>query len=121
METLFQILFIFLFIVFLIIIIYGICKFINILNNILKYYKDVFEYEVEIPSFINIDSNIISTDAITNIAKLYDDNGVSYRLLIETIDKKEPIIFSFDTSNECRNVFNQLNDILDSRIIVTNY
>lgn len=117
METLIQILFILL-IIFLIVAIYGICKFITILND----YKYMFidEDEDEIPSFINIDSNIINVDAITNIARLYDSNGISYRLLIETIDKKEPIIFSFDTSNECRTVFNQLNNILDSKTIVVN-
>ena len=120
MEILLQILFVFI-ILFLIVTIYGICKFITILND----YKYIFEDEIEIPSFINIDSNIINTDAITNIARIYDNNGVSYRLLIETIvyatiDKKEPIIFSFDTSDECRNVFDKLNDILDSRIIVVN-
>ena len=115
MEILLQTLFIFL-ILFLIIAIYGICKFITILNN----YKYILEYEVEIPSFINIDSNIINTETITNIARIYDNNGISYRLLIETIDKKEPIIFSFDTSDECRDIFDKLNDILDSRTIVVN-
>ena len=70
--------------------------------------------------FIRIKDNIINVDHIVNIRQVQSTKNENYKIIIELDDNKEPIFFDFDDDwEECKDVYEQIQMVLDAADIVT--
>lgn len=104
-------------VVALLIISYGLLRYVKIIKD----YFNQPEDKTGLYDFIHIKDNIINVDHIVCIKQIIDTNDNSCLIIIELDDNKEPIYFRYDEDDwrECSDVFEQISIALDPAQIVT--